>query len=79
MLYNYDKKMEGIVMFSEQVKHIRKILDYSQDKLAQILGVSFATINRWENSKNTPSKLAQKSFYDFCESNFIDVEELKKL
>ena len=79
MLYNYDKKMEGIVMFSEQVKHVRKILDYSQDKLAQILGVSFATINRWENSKNTPSKLAQKSFYDFCESNFIDVEELKKL
>lgn len=79
MLYNYDKKMEGIVMFSEQVKHVRKILDYSQDKLAQILGVSFATINRWENSKNTPSKLAQKSFYDFCESNFIDVEELKRL
>ena len=79
MLYNYDKKMEGIVMFSEQVKHVRKIFDYSQDKLAQILGVSFATINRWENSKNTPSKLAQKSFYDFCESNFIDVEELKKL
>lgn len=79
MLYNYDKKMEGIVMFSEQIKHVRKILDYSQDKLAQILGVSFATINRWENSKNTPSKLAQKSFYDFCESNFIDVEELKKL
>ena len=79
MLYNYDKKMEGIVMFSEQVKHVRKILDYSQDKLAQILGVSFATITRWENSKNTPSKLAQKSFYDFCESNFIDVEELKKL
>ena len=79
MLYNYDKKMEGIVMFSEQVKHVRKILDYSQDKLAQILGVSFATINRWENSKNTPSKLAQKSFYDFCESNFIDVEKLKKL
>ena len=66
-------------MFSEQVKHVRKILDYSQDKLAHILGVSFATINRWENSKNTPSKLAQKSFYDFCESNFIDVEELKKL
>ncbi len=66
-------------MFSEQVKHVRMILDYSQDKLAKTLGVSFATINRWENSKNEPSKLAQKSFYDFCESNFIDVEELKKL
>lgn len=66
-------------MFSDQVKKVRSILNYSQDKLAQMLGVSFATINRWENSKNEPSKLAQKSFYDFCESNFIDVEELKKL
>lgn len=66
-------------MFSEQVKYVRKILDYSQDKLAQTLGVSFATINRWENSKNAPSNLSQKSFYDFCESNFIDVKELKKL
>ena len=66
-------------MFSEQVKYVRNILDYSQDRLAQTLGVSFATINRWENSKNVPSQLAQKSFYDFCESNFINVEELKKL
>ena len=66
-------------MFSKQVKKVRIILNYSQDKLAQSLGVSFATINRWENSKNEPSKLAQKLFYDFCENNFIDVEELKKL
>lgn len=66
-------------MFCNQVKELRKKLNCSQDKLAQMLGVSYATINRWENSKNVPSKLAQKLFYDFCESNFINVEELKKL
>ena len=66
-------------MFSDQVKHVRSILKCSQDKLAQMLSVSFATINRWENSKNEPSKLAQKLFYDFCENNFIVVEELKTL
>ena len=66
-------------MFSNQVKMVRSQLGLSQKKLAEILGVSFATINRWENSKNDPSKLAQNSFYDFCENNFIDVEELKKL
>ena len=66
-------------MFSDQVRHVRSIMNLSQNKLAQLLGVSYATINRWENSKNIPSKLAQKSFYDFCESNFIDVEDLKKL
>lgn len=69
----------GGMMFSNQVKQVRVLLKFSQAKLAQMLGVSFATINRWENSKNAPSKLAQKSFYDFCENNFIDVEELKKL
>ena len=69
----------GVDLFCNQVKKVRSSLNCSQEKFAQMLGVSYATINRWENSKNTPSKLAQKSFYDFCESNFIDVEELKKL
>ncbi len=66
-------------MFAEQVHYVREILNLSQDKLAQLLGVSFATINRWENSRNEPSRLAKKMFYDFCENNFIDVEELKQL
>lgn len=80
MLYNCgDKIIVEVCMFCDQVKHVRQLLKISQKKMAQTLGVSFATINRWENSKNTPSKLAQTSFYDFCENNFIDVEELKKL
>lgn len=66
-------------MFSDQVRHVRLMMNLSQKKMAQLLSVSFATINRWENTKNEPSKLAQKSFYDFCENNFIDVENLKKL
>lgn len=66
-------------MFADQVKYVRDQLKLSQGKLADMLGVSFATINRWENSKNAPSKLAQTSFYEFCESNFIDTEDLKKL
>ena len=65
-------------MFSNQVKDVRKKMDLSQKKFADLLGVSFATINRWENSKNEPSQLAKNSFYDFCENNFIDIEELKK-
>ena len=65
-------------MFSDQVKYVRNQLNFSQKKFADLLGVSFATINRWENSKNEPSQLAKNSFYDFCENNFIDVEELKK-
>ena len=65
-------------MFADQVKYVRSLMNLSQKKLADLLGVSFATINRWENSKNDPSQLAKNSFYDFCENNFIDIQELKK-
>lgn len=76
----YTIMAEGVyLLFSDQVRHVRSMMHLSQNRLAQLLSVSYATINRWENSKNEPSKLAQKSFYDFCESNFIDVEDLKKL
>ncbi len=66
-------------MFANQVKNVRIQLEMSQKKLANALGVSFATINRWENSRNEPSQLAKNSFHEFCESNFIDINELKKL
>lgn len=65
--------------FAEQVRYVREQLHYSQKQLAEALSVSFATINRWENSRVTPSNLAMKTFYEFCESNFIDEEVLKRL
>lgn len=65
--------------FAKQVKFVREQLRFSQKQLAEALNVSFATINRWENSKVTPSNLAQKTFYEFCESNFIDEDVLKRL
>ena len=58
-------------MFANQVKNVRIQLEMSQKKLANALGVSFATINRWENSRNEPSQLAKNSFYEFCESNLM--------
>lgn len=61
--------------FSIKVKKVRKELGLSQRELAQALCVSFATINRWENGHVIPSNLAKKSFYDFCENNFINLEE----
>lgn len=65
--------------FHQQVKHVRTTLQLSQKQLADALHVSFATINRWENAKVLPSHLAQRMFYDFCESNFIQEAFLKQL
>ena len=49
------------------VKEIRRQLGISQEELAHELRVSFATINRWENGKTTPFKLARTQFEAFCE------------
>ena len=44
-------------------KLIKKLEDYrlenkiSQTKLAEILGVTFVTVNRWFNGKYTPNKI----------------------
>ncbi len=62
--------------FSEKVKYVRTELKLSQEDLARELGVSFATINRWENGSYNPSRLAKKAFDDFCKANNI-VEEDK--
>lgn len=52
--------------FSEKIKQVRSQLKLSQEDLAHELGVSFATINRWENGNYNPSRLAKKAFDEFC-------------
>jgi DNA-binding transcriptional regulator YiaG len=42
------------------VREIRKRLGISQEQLARELGISFQTVNRWENAKATPSQMAIK-------------------
>ena len=58
--------------FAERVKNVRIELKLSQEDLAHKLGVSFATINRWENGSYNPSRLAKKAFDDFCKENNIN-------
>ena len=51
--------------FAKQVKSLREQLRISQEDLAKELGVSFATVNRWENNRTQPSKLAKKQLEQF--------------
>jgi DNA-binding transcriptional regulator YiaG len=55
--------------FPETVKEVRRQLALSQEELAHALGVSFATVNRWENGRTVPSKLAQRQFELFCKGH----------
>jgi len=44
--------------FAAQIKQLRLRLGLTQALLAERLGVSFPTVNRWENGKSAPSQLA---------------------
>ena len=52
--------------FSGLLKEVRKQLELSQEDLIREIGVSFSTINRWENMKTFPSKLARLQFESYC-------------
>jgi len=57
--------------FFEKLKQVRQKLGLSQEGLARELGVSFATINRWETNKFEPSYRAIKKFDEFCKQRGI--------
>lgn len=48
------------------LKDIRRQLVMSQEDLARRLGVSYATVNRWENGMSKPSRLAKAQLESFC-------------
>ncbi|MBD1859978.1 MULTISPECIES: helix-turn-helix domain-containing protein [Leptolyngbya] len=43
---------------SDLVRELRQRLGLTQEQFAAKLGVTFPTINRWENQKSKPSKMA---------------------
>ena len=45
---------------ADLIRELRQQLGLSQEKLAAKLGVSFRTVNRWENRRAVPSALATK-------------------
>ena len=42
------------------IRELRQRANLTQEKLAARLGVTFSTINRWENGRANPSPLARK-------------------
>jgi len=43
-----------------RIKQLREDLNMTQENFAHEIGVTFATVNRWENGRTTPNKVAQK-------------------
>lgn len=52
------QKRTARVGSSNLVVAMRKRLGMTQLEFARVLGVSFVTVNRWENGRSKPSRLA---------------------
>ena len=60
--------------WSKLIKELRNQLLLTQTELSNLLGVSFATINRWENEHYEPTIKVKRKIKDLCEKNKIDFE-----
>ena len=63
---DYRNSGDGLAM---HIKSLRKQLGISQEELAQKLGVSFTSVNRWENGQTKPSKLARRQIDILCKKS----------
>ena len=58
------------------IKAIRLAANMNQEQFASALGTTPLSINRWENGKTLPNRMAQMQLYNFCKERAIDVTEL---
>ena len=57
--------------YPQKIKDIREIKGITQTQFAELVGVSFATVNRWENRQSRPNKLAWKRIIELAEASEV--------
>ena len=60
--------------YGKLIKRIRDALLVTQVELAEMLGVSFATINRWEKGHHQPTITQRRKIRDFCQKHKIPMD-----
>lgn len=61
--------------YPKAIKTLREKLFITQEELAQKLGVSFATVNRWENGLHEPTMKQKRALNQLFRKNHIDTED----
>ncbi len=64
--------------YSDGILQLRAKLNLSQEELAKILGVSYISVNRWENDKYAPTKLVKVKLNQLFKEHDIEVKEVNE-
>lgn len=62
-----------MITMDKLIKTIRQSARMNQEQFAKALGTTALSINRWENGKTQPNKMAQTQLFEFCKRNNIDL------
>ena len=55
-----------------KIKELREVLLITQQELADLLGVTNVTVNRWENNKSNPSLKEKRKLVKMFKDNKIE-------
>ena len=67
---------------SELIKIIRTQSGLTQEEFAHAISSTMTTVNRWENDKSTPNRMAKALLIAFCKSRNFDeslIESIEKI
>jgi len=59
---------------AKKIKEIRLHNFLSQEEFAKILGVSYATVNRWETGRTMPNIRAMKKIDEYCKKEQMNYD-----
>ena len=63
--------------YVQKIKKLREVLLITQQELADLLGVSIVTVNRWENGKYEPTMKMKRKIVELSKTNNIELERIK--
>jgi type I restriction enzyme M protein len=67
--------MTSLQAVADAIRAIRAKMNFTQEQLAERLGVSFATVNRWEGGSNMPQKAARQVIAALAQEAGIEMNE----
>ena len=66
------RKQLSYIKYKDIIITLRNKLIITQEELAKTLGVSYVSVNRWENGHHEPTVKIKRKIKELCDRNNID-------